>query len=146
MEEAAETRACELDAYQAMAGVRVAHVDYTTLGCEVHFLFFAAGSEMGLRDPDFEVGADRHVKTGDECGAAPAEIFAGGFFFKIGAAGVTASDLEGQADGDSAFRSRFRGRRGAADLLKHAPGPPKPLRRRAAGRIVLRCPALLAAS
>ena len=101
MEEAAEARAGELDAYQALAGLGIANVYDAALGGKVYFFFFAAGSEMGLRDPDFKVGADGHVKAGDEGGAAPAEIFAGGFFFEIGAAGVAASDLEGQADGNS---------------------------------------------
>jgi hypothetical protein len=108
LEEAAETRARELDTYQALAGLSVAYVDYATLGGEVGFFFFAAGTEMGLRDPNFQVGTDGYVKAGDKCSAAAAEVFAGSFFFEIGAAGVASPDFERQADGDSTFRARFR--------------------------------------
>ena len=67
------------------------------LGREINLFFLAARSEMGLRDADLEVGADGYVEVGDECGAAPAEIFAGSFFLEIVAAGIAPTDFERQA-------------------------------------------------
>lgn len=121
--EATESWTCKLNANESFASFSVTHVHDAALGGEVYFFFFAASSEMGLRDADFEVRADRYVETGDECGAAAAEIFAGGFFFEMGAAGIAASDLERKADGNPTLRARFRGGRAAADFLKHALGP-----------------------
>ena len=94
LEEAAEAGACELHTDYAFAGFAVADVDYAALGGEVGFLFFATRAEMGLRNPDFEVGADGHVETGAKGGAASAEIFAGSFFFEIDPLGIATSDLE----------------------------------------------------
>jgi hypothetical protein len=62
LEEAAEARARELDAYQTFAA----------LGGEVCFFFFAAGAEMRLWNANFEIGTDGDVKAGDERRAAPA--------------------------------------------------------------------------
>ncbi len=72
LEEAAETRACELDADQAFAGVCVTDVNDTTLRREVDFLLFAASAEMRLWNANFKVGTDGDVKAGDERRAAPA--------------------------------------------------------------------------
>lgn len=94
LKETPESWAGELHAHQALPCFRVANVDNTTLGGEVGFLFFATRAEMGLRNPDFEVGADGHVETGAKGGAAPAEILAGSFFFEIDALGIATSDLE----------------------------------------------------
>jgi hypothetical protein len=72
LEEAAEARAGELDAYQALAGLCVADVHDAALRGEVNLFFLAASSEMGLRDANLEVGTDSHVKVGNKCGATPA--------------------------------------------------------------------------
>lgn len=72
LEEAAEARACELDADQAFAGFGVADVHNAALGGEVSFFFFAAGAELRLWNANFEVGTDGDVKAGDERRAAPA--------------------------------------------------------------------------
>ena len=56
-------------------------------------------------------------------GATTAEIFAGGFFFEIDAAGVASTNLERQADGDSTLRARLRGGRVAGcSLLESSAG------------------------
>jgi hypothetical protein len=94
LKETSESRAGELHTHQALPCFCVANVDDTTLGGEVGFLFFATRTEMGLRNPDFEVGADGHVETGAKGGAASAEIFAGSFFFEIDALGIAPSDFE----------------------------------------------------
>jgi hypothetical protein len=53
-----------LDTDYAFAGFGVTDVDYAALGGEVgSFLFLAACTEMELRNPDFEVGADDHVEA-----------------------------------------------------------------------------------
>jgi len=140
LEEAAEAGACELHTDYAFAGFGVADVDYAALGGEVGFLFLAAGAEMELRDPDFEVGADGHVETRAKRGATSAEIFAGSFFFEVVAAGIASADFERQADGNPTFRARFRrqravflsplGRAGALAhrrarrIVPHSPAPP----------------------
>ena len=72
LEEAAEARARELDAYQTFAGFGVADVDDAALGGEVCFFFFAAGAEMRLWNANFEIRTDGDVKAGDERRAAPA--------------------------------------------------------------------------
>jgi len=72
LEEAAEARACELDADQAFAGFGVADVDYAALRGEVCFFFLASGAEMRLWNANFEIGTDGNVKAGNEGRAAPA--------------------------------------------------------------------------
>jgi hypothetical protein len=129
-----------LDTDYALAGFGVPDVDDAALGGEVGFLFLAAGAEMELRDPDFEVGADGHVETRAKRGATAAEIFARSFFFEVVAAGIASADFERQADGNPTFRARFRrqrvgflsplGRAGALAhrrarrIVPHSPAPP----------------------
>ena len=126
LEEAAEAGTRELHADHVLAGFGVADVDHAALGGEVGFFFLAAGAEMELGDPDFEVGADGHVETRAKRRATAAEIFAGSFFFEVVAAGIASADFERQADGKPTFRARFRRQRagflsplGGAGALAH---------------------------
>jgi hypothetical protein len=118
-EDALEARPGELHTDQFLAvPLRIADVNDASLRCEVGFP--APRSILGKGDTDFEVGADGHVKTSDEGGAAAAKIFAGSFFFENHAAFIASAHAEGQAYRDSTFRALTRNRRAQRD---HGLGP-----------------------
>jgi hypothetical protein len=70
-EDALEAGTRELNAYQAFTSRGKIHdMNHPALGGEV--CFGAARGVVGKRDADFEIGADGHVETRDERGAAAA--------------------------------------------------------------------------
>lgn len=102
-EEAAEAVVGELNADEAFAGFGVANVDDAALCGEVVFFLFAARAGLRERDGNIEVHADGYVEAGFEGGAAAAEIFTRGNFFKSDAGGIAAADGNGQAHCDTAL-------------------------------------------
>jgi hypothetical protein len=86
-EDALEVGARELNAYQTFTSSgRIHDMDHPALRGEVRL--GTARSVVGKRDADFEIGANGDVETGDERGAAAAEVFAGSVFFEDDAATV----------------------------------------------------------
>ena len=63
----------------------------------------AAARGVMMGNKNFDVGADGYVEAGDEGRAAAAQIFTGGFFFKVEAATVASADFQRQAHGDPTF-------------------------------------------
>jgi hypothetical protein len=118
-EDALEAGARKLNAYQVFTSRGKIHdMDHPALRGEVRL--DAARGVVGKRDADFEIGADGHVETRDERGAAAAEIFAGSVFFKDNTAAVATPHFQREADGDSTLRALLRG---GLRQMDHGRGP-----------------------
>lgn len=118
-EDAMEARAGETHADKAFAiGLLVGHMDDAALGCKIGFA--AARGVARKRNANLQIGAEGHIEARQEGGSAAAQIFARSIFFKDDAAGVSAANPEGEADGDSTFGSLSRRERTERD---HGLGP-----------------------
>src|ERR1700730_7122697 len=111
-EDALESRASEVHADHALAvTVGIANVDHAALGFEIGVA--PPRGVMGKGDANLEVGPHGHVKAREEGGAAPAKIFAGGFFFEDHTALIAAAHAERKTYGNPTFRALFCNRRAA---------------------------------
>lgn len=111
VEESAEAGPSELDAYEILARTSLSSTDMDDFALcgEIRFLAFARW--LRERNMDLEIGADGNVKAGHKGGAAAAEIFAGSFFDKADAAGITSAHGQRQPNGNAALGPRPLGSR-----------------------------------
>ena len=114
-----EARAGKLDADEAFAvGLLIGDMDDAALGLEIGFA--AARGVARDRNANLQVGADSDIEARKESGSAAAQIFAGSVLLEGDAAGVSATDPEREADGDSTFGSLSRREHAERD---HGLGP-----------------------